>query len=525
MPQSGVSTFVHRLPSPAVKDRFPLTVRPLVHDVGMTVVTEALVLATGLVLVSLFGRLLGAVALAEYLLFRRVAAGLQSGVNLGLGVAVPRYVGFTVNGPTGKPEAYFLVALISLTTLAVLLGSFLMLGRRHFADWFFGSPQKSQLVPALCLVLISLAVQAAVYGYYRGILAMGAANALELCNLALIPLVSVTLLYPTRSVGLIMGVIGGGALCCACLFALPIFRRLLRCRPGQLVAPARELIRYGIGRVPGDFAYAALFAAGPIIAAHFVPLASVSYLLLGLSLLMAVGYCATPLGLVLLSRISVMLGQGRLQEVQASLEHLINSTLALSLFAALQLAVFADLLVRIWVGPGFLEGIFIIRLLFLAVPASVFYIALRSPIDAASPKPYNAGNVIVALASYIVLAAVAAKVLPPSLALKGITVAFLGALVGLGVLTARSVRQLYEVTISWTRCAPSLLVGLLLGGISIFFRWMLLFQTGLFEAVVFELAISALFLGFLIKLNPPWLGFVGRILLAGRRREFVPKSA
>jgi len=490
----------------------------------MTAAAEAIVLATSLLVVSLFGRLLGAVALAEYLLFRRVAAGLQSGVNLGLSVAVPRYVGLTVNNPSGKPEAYFLAALTCLTTFATLLASLLIVARQLFAHWLFGSPQKAYLVLPLSLVLIGLAVQAAVYGYYRGILAMGRANALEVCNFALIPMATVILLYRSRSVALILSVIGCATLFCACLFAVPIFSRPLKSKPAQIVPLLVELLRYGIGRVPGDFGYAALFAIGPIIAAHFIPLASVSYLLLGLSMLMAVGYCTTPLGLVLLSRFSMMVGQGRLQEVHASLEHLMTSTLALSVFASLQLAVFADFIVRIWVGPRFLEGVFIIRLLLLAIPPYVFYVAMRSSIDAASAKPYNAGNVIVALAAYIGLAFLAVKVLPTNLALNGIALSFLGAVLSLGALTARSVRQLYNLPIPWTRCASSIFVGIPLGVAGALFRWALSFRTGPVEVVVFELAMSALFLGVLIRLDPPWLGYVWKIVLAGRRQRFAVKT-
>ncbi len=486
---------------------------------------EAIVLATSLLVVSLFGRLLGAVALAEYLLFRRVAAGLQSGVNLGLTIAVPRYVGLTANDPGGKPEAYFLAALTSLTAFASFVVSLLILGRRLFAHWLFGSPEKAHLVLPLSLVLIGLAVQAAVYGYYRGILAMGRANALEVCNLALIPVAAVVLLYRSGSVALILGVIGCATLFCACLFALPIFRRTLQAKRAQVTPLFLELLRYGIGRVPGDFGYAALFAAGPIIAAHFIPLARVSYLLLGLSMLMAVGYSTTPLGLVLLSRFSMMVGQGRLQEVHASLEHLMTSTLALSVFASLQLAVFADFIVRMWVGPKFLDGVFIIRLLLLAIPPYVFYVAMRSSIDAASATPYNAGNVMAALAAYIALAFLAVKVLPINLALSGVALSFVGAVLSLGALTARSVRQLYNLPIPWTRCASSIIVGISLGVAGVLFRWALGFRTSLIEVVVFELVMSFLFLGVLVKLDPPWLRFVWKIVLAGCRQRFAVKTA
>src|SRR5206468_8338439 len=60
--------------------------------------------------------------------------------------------------------------------------------------------------------------------------------------------------------------------------------------------------RYGVGRVPGDFGQAALFALGPLMATHYLPLTEVAYLLLGSNFLLVMGYTAGPLTVVLLSK-------------------------------------------------------------------------------------------------------------------------------------------------------------------------------------------------------------------------------
>src|SRR2546422_7219845 len=89
----------------------------------------------------------------------------------------------------------------------------------------------------------------------------------------------------------------------------------------------------------------------------------VAFLLLGWNFLLVMGYAAGPLGVVLLSKFSMMLGQNRLAEVRDSLEHLVRAVLDISVFASLQLVVFADVLVRLWVGPSFRPAIPIIRLM------------------------------------------------------------------------------------------------------------------------------------------------------------------
>lgn len=49
-------------------------VHPFLWDFGLTSMAQILVLASGVLIVSFFGRLLGAVALRQHLLLRRVVA-------------------------------------------------------------------------------------------------------------------------------------------------------------------------------------------------------------------------------------------------------------------------------------------------------------------------------------------------------------------------------------------------------------------------------------------------------------------
>jgi O-antigen/teichoic acid export membrane protein len=501
--------------------RFRVTLHPLVRDVGLTAATEVIVLLTSLILVSLFGRLLGAVALGEYLLLRRVVAGLQSGVGLGLGVAVPRYVAHTVNGPSGKPEAYFLAGLICLTGFASCVGFLLIMGKQSFAYWLLGSAQRAHLILPLSLMLVGSAVQVPVYGYYRGMLAMGRANALEVCNLALIPIVTVTLLYRSHSVALIVSVIGCFTLFSAGLFAVPIVPIFLRGGRPPFTQQAAELLRYGIARVPGDFGGGALFAVGPMLASHYIPMGRVSHLLLGISILMAVGYSAGPLGIVLLSKVSMLLADNRIDEVRTCLGFLMDAVLELSVFGTLQLLVVADILVRLWVGSDLSQGIPIIRILLLAIPFYLFYVAFRSVIDAGSTKAYNARNIIMSLAVYPVLAVVAVKMIPMRFLLEAIAVCMLATLVVLAWLTASTTRRLYRLKVAWGHYRRSMLVALVLGGVSVMLHWSQHFPRTAVQLATLEVAMAGLFLLAILKLGSPWLEYLWSAAFEARRQAKI----
>ncbi|MBZ5513936.1 MAG: lipopolysaccharide biosynthesis protein [Acidobacteriia bacterium] len=488
---------------------------PLVRDLAFSVASEFSVLAAGVLIVSLVGRLLGPVALGEFLLLRRVSAWLVTGTLLGMANALPRYVAHAVKKPAEERRAYFLAGSACLLASTIGVGLVLYSGRQSFARWLFGDASLANLILPLCLLLAGLAAQTAVYGYFRGTMTFRRANAIQVFHFAVIPVVAVILLYPTRSVALILNVTGGATIVAAAIFAAPIIRELAHNRLPRLRPYAVELLKYGVGRVPGYFGSTALFALGPMIAAHFVSMTEVGYLLVGSNLLVVLGYTVGPLSVVLLSKFSVMLGQNRKAEVRASLAHLMGATLDLSVFATLQLVVFADPLVRLWVGSKFVEAIPVVRLLTLAVPPYLFYMALRSSIDAISVKPLNTGNVLVAIVIYLGLTAVTLKFLPVHSLLEGIAGSLVVALVALGILTARTFKELYELSIPWRRCGPSLLAAFALGVASLLFRWILGFHESPVLAVSFGLVVSGVFVGLLMKLGSPWLGFVWKMAFSG----------
>src|SRR5579864_2486247 len=67
-------------------------VNPLVRDLGLTSATQIASFLAAIIVTSLFGRLIGALALSEYLLLRRVWAWMIAGTQLGMPVALPRYI-------------------------------------------------------------------------------------------------------------------------------------------------------------------------------------------------------------------------------------------------------------------------------------------------------------------------------------------------------------------------------------------------------------------------------------------------
>ena len=84
----------------------------------------------------------------------------------------------------------------------------------------------------------------------------------------------------------------------------------------------------------------------------------------------------------------------------------------------------------------------------------------------------------------------------------------MAALTVLGVLTARTFRDLYNLSVPWGKCASSIVAAVVLGAVSFAFRRI---QPDAHESLVtllWELLVGGLYLGVLTRLGSPWLGFV-----------------
>ena len=477
----------------------------------MTMGAEAATVVSTLLLTSMLSHWMGAHPLSEFLLLRRVLSWMLAGSLLGLATGLPRYVAHNASRRTSNGPVYFLAACMCAMASAVSCGAVLFAFRDSFARWLFGSVQEAGLVVGLALLLIGFAVHRTVYGYYRGVLDMARANILEICNVALLPLIVVALLYHRETVPAMMGVIGALTAISSIAFAVPVILNVHTSSVIEVPGLCAELLRYGLPRVPGEFGAAALTALGPMLAAHYLQLAQVSPLLIGLNMLMVVGYAAGPLGIVLLSKVSMMLGQNQHFEVQSRLRLLLTAVTEASVFTCIQLAIFADVLVRAWVGPQFLTQMGVIRIVLLAIPPYLFYVALRSTIDAVTVKPYNTANVLASLAVYVILIEAWTRSPFGGSLLAGIAGSLLVSQILLGLLTVRTFRRFYGIGVPWRDLAPSFACAAVLGACALALRAFVGENVPLTFVIAAELLFTAAYLVVLAKRGSGWVLYLWNI--------------
>lgn len=400
------------------------------REYGGTFATEFVVLACQLLVYKLAAHFLGRAGFSEYAVARRTVALVYPIPLLGVAVALPRYVAHAIGSGNGARTGRYFGAAVWCMGLGVLASALLMnLFSGMFAYAFFAGREYANLVLPLSVLLIGLVLHVLVYSYFRGRQAMRQANLLQLVNFGVVPLAAFLIFN-----GSVRSVIATTGLLTTLVAVIALAFTPVRHVAEDVFPEAKELLRYGLQRVPGDFVHMALFTLPVTFVAHFSGVQEAGYVAFGVSVLNMIGSMFSPLGLVLLPKASRMLAGGDLEELRAHVAQIVKATALVSVSIAVVLEFFAGELIRVYLGPSFSEAASFLRILVLAAVPYSLYCVLRNLVDAFHENAVNARNLLVAFAVFLTLSLGGLLVFRPPLQ---IPIAFVLSILLVAVLSCR----------------------------------------------------------------------------------------
>ncbi len=403
---------------------------------------------------------MGAVLLGEYLLLKRVSAWLVSGFQMGLGIAVPREIAHCTDDLEGHARRYFVAAFIFVIAFICLASSLGLLQSATVSRLFLGVDNRAMLL-ALMALLLGTCSYATVFAYYRGLQRMQVANLVQILCSGVVPVAAILILRSRPSAASIMGLTGMANFAISLCWAFPIIWRVSGLTLPILVQSMLNLLSYGVRRVPGDLAGAGLFAISPVIAAHYVAADQVGFLLVGTTCLTAASLAFAPLGVVLLTKVSRLFGAGRDGDVRHYVGHLRSAVAQTSLLITVQGLIFAKPVMQWWLGKAGEGGLQVMCITMLGIPAYMYFVAMRSVLDAKTKTAYNARNVIVAFAVFSLLSGVIVAGVPRNLMIVALSLASVITVYVLAVLTEIRLRQIQlgAFPVSWQILSLVLVTG------------------------------------------------------------------
>jgi O-antigen/teichoic acid export membrane protein len=164
--------------------------------------------------------------------------------------------------------------------------------------------------------------------------------------------------------------------------------------------------------------------------------------------------------------------------------------------------IWADVLIRVWLGPDYGPAAGVAAIVCLSLTPSFLFSCLRGLIDGETEKAVNTRNLCMAI---LVFAAVSA--LLGWLRLGGIAalgVAYLVSRVALAALTLRYVARAYRVSFLSLRPWAALVSGALLGAGAVVLRELLPADYGVFEMVVYVPLAGLVFIVNMTAIGMEW---------------------
>ena len=338
---------------------------------------------------------------SQYALCRRTISFIHPLLIVGLGVGIPRFVAFSsVDKSMRNPGSYFLSGLFIILFFSTIFLVTIFFTRDIFSYLVFGDKKFSYLIPDLELMLLGIIIHSASYGYFRGKVMMIHANLLQLINLSILPLL-VFLFFNT-----IEDILAVTGLLWIVISLILFFAVLLKdsFKWSEIISCGKELLNYGIQRVPGDVALGGFLALPAYLTAHFVNdnLKTAGYVAFGMSLLNMAGAAFAPICLLLLPKVSKIIAKNDFNLLKRQVNVITVWTISITVLGLLIIEFFAEPLIKIYLGAMYGDLALSVRIIMTASVGYTIYISLRSVLDAYYIRAVNTKNIFIVFIIFLI---------------------------------------------------------------------------------------------------------------------------
>lgn len=383
-----------------------------------TLVTELLVMAAGIFVLKLAAQLLGSVGFGEYTVSRRAVGLMYLPLVLGLGIAAPRYIAIARAGalPGYNPRSFAIATLVAGLAPAAIVILLMNLSPSGASRILFGSSSMQSLIRPSAIALAGLTLHSMVYAIFRGRGDMHFANALSFIDNGIVPVAA--FVFVSHNAAAVLATTGTAWLVISAIaLVVALTTESVVETTEAVTSHAKMLLKFGLPRVPGEFALVGLFALPALIALRTQGVVSAGHLSAGMSLTTLVAGVFGPVGLVLLPRASAQAAQGDLKGLRQIVLRMLGAGLAIAIAVVVIGEVLIPPFVKWYFGPAFLPAIPVFRMCLLGAIPYVVYVLLRNILDALDVKAVNSRNLIITLVFLLILCFIKPDIMSMSISL------------------------------------------------------------------------------------------------------------
>ena len=419
---------------------FKIKLSAFLKDIVTTTITSLITIISMIFITRFLAKGLGPEEFGAYSLARRIISNIAPLATLSIGVALARYIAMTHKSKIQC--SYIVSSIISTGATLVLLFIIAVTASRQLSHLIFHSNEYLKLYYASFFFLGGYSIFLITYAYFRGMQKFNTANSLQLCSMAIIPLIVSSIFAYKKNLSLIVFLMGLAFYLSLIPLVLIIIKTKLP-RISDIRLSMKTLLKYSIPRVPADFALAGLLTLGPILAGYIGGLKDAGYFVVGQSVFRVMESAIVGFGLVALPKVSQLLAEDKVEFLKSKIEDILIMILQLGLFVTIHTFIWSREIVLVWLGPEYIEAVPIMKIIILSLGPYLGYVILRSIVDAVEVRAINTLNLSLSLifAAFISIIFIYAGFGIIGLA-TGTTIGF----VTLGIMTSGYLMKRYQIS-------------------------------------------------------------------------------
>lgn len=358
---------------------------------------------------QLFAQNLGPYEFGLYSISRRFIATIYVIFSAGLTISITRYIALNKNDKK-KQASFTRLALIFIICSACITIICLSIWNSFLSELFLGQKELSHILLACNYLILAYALTSLLGAIYRGYNSILKANITLVLCFGIIPVIIGLFFSKDNSVVNVLKLLGLSTLTVAIIPFLIIsinsFKLIIGYKLKEDFKHFKELLKYGLPRVPADFAGALHLIAGPYLALRLGNIEAAGFFSVGQNLLRTVDICSAGVGFVFLPKIAGLLANKETEKIIHWVKILLSFSVQIGLYISLHFYLFIDKITILWLGDAYDKAIPIMQIIIIVVGFYLIIVNLRNVIDAIEHKPVNPINQIIGTSVTLVLSGI-----------------------------------------------------------------------------------------------------------------------
>lgn len=327
-----------------------------------------------------------------YNIVRRIISMINFPLLIGLGISIPIYIAKGKNDKM-KISPYILTALLFWFTVTTLLFVVNIFAGRGLIVFLFNS-YTPELLPPLILNFSALYLYSILYAIYRGEQDFWRANLFQIVAAGLMPVLAIR--FCDQSVLGFLLYLGIFWMSINLMVLYHIIKKgmLQNVSFSACKMAFKDILWFGLPRLPGEFALFGLMAFPLFFIAKTVSMEKAGSVAVGFTLVQLVASIFEFMGTILLPKTVILISENRYSELGMAVKKILFISVIASIIISSFIFINLNWLLDFLDKGKFTSDISEINVILYCIPFYIIYIIVRNPLDAIDRKPYNMYNLV-----------------------------------------------------------------------------------------------------------------------------------